>query len=53
MLNIFAEFDIFAFKESITLLLGGLIEVIPYNDLLLVCNEEGKLEILKIHISCD
>ncbi len=24
-------------------LVGGLIEVIPYNDLLLVCNEEGKI----------
>ena len=24
-------------------LVGGLIEVIPYDDLLLICNEEGKL----------
>lgn len=25
------------------LLVGGLIEVVPYDDLLLICNEEGKI----------
>lgn len=34
-------------------LVGGLIEVIPYNDLLLVCNEEGKILNLPANVVFD
>ena len=34
-------------------LVGGLIEVIPYNDKLIVCNEEGKIMNLKPNVIFD
>lgn len=34
-------------------LVGGLIEVVPYGDLLLVCNEEGKIINLKPNVTFD
>ena len=34
-------------------LVGGLIEVVPYGNLLLVCNEEGKLMNLKPNVAFD
>ena len=34
-------------------LVGGLIEVIPYNDLLLICNDEGKINNLLPNVVFD
>ena len=34
-------------------LVGGLIEVIPYKDALLICNEEGKIDNLPINLVFD